>query len=87
MPRYKYVCSACEFTKNYFHGINDVVEICEKCEQPTMKKDYSSSFTLNVKKTNKKTKVGELTKKYIEDNKEILEQQKKEAERELYEPS
>ena len=32
-------------------------------------------------------KIGEITKKYIEDNREILETQKKEAEEETYEPS
>jgi predicted nucleic acid-binding Zn ribbon protein len=87
MPRYKYVCSNCTFTKSYFHGINEVVEVCEKCEQPTMKKDYSSPFILNVKKSRKKSKVGELTKQAIEENKEILEQQKKEAKKEMHEPS
>ena len=34
-----------------------------------------------------KDKVGEITKEYIEANREILEQQKQEAKEENYEPS
>ena len=43
---------------------------------------------LDLDLINPKTeKVGDLTKSYIEQNREVLEQEKKEAKRETYEPS
>jgi putative FmdB family regulatory protein len=88
MPRYKYGCTACGFAKIYFHGINDVVEVCEKCTQKTMKKILNNTFS--IKRNNKastKTQVGEVTKQHIEDNRKILEDQKKEVKGQTYEPA
>ncbi len=87
MPRYRYVCSDCDFTKVFFHGINESIEICENCNKSTMIKDYSASFTVNSEKEKSTAEVGEITKEYIEENKKILKQQKKEAKSETYEPT
>mgnify|MGYP001328020293 CR=1 FL=1 len=86
MPRYKYGCTACGFTKIYFHGVNDVVEECEKCAQKTMKKILSNTFSIKRgKKTSTKSQVGEVTKQHIEDNRKILEDQIKEIKEQTYE--
>ena len=87
MPRYAYMCSECGFTKVFFHGINESVEICENCDELAMEKDYSASFVVNATKEKPKNEVGELTKEYIEENKKILKQQKKEAKSESYDPT
>ena len=87
MPRYQYKCSECEFLKTYFHGLNDVVEICEKCNKKTMEKVLTNSFFTIKKKSASPEKIGELTKKYIEENREILENEKKEAKEITYEPT
>tara|TARA_R100000008_G_scaffold372_2_gene313 strand:- start:8684 stop:8842 length:159 start_codon:yes stop_codon:yes gene_type:complete len=52
-----------------------------------MIKDYSASFTVNSEKEKSTAEVGEITKEYIEENKKILKQQKKEAKSETYEPT
>ena len=87
MPRYQYECTECAFIKTYFHGLTETIEICEKCEAQTMKKVLTNKFFTFNKSTSKHNKAGEVTKKYIEDNREILETQKKEAEEKLYEPA
>lgn len=87
MPRYQYRCTECQFTKTYFHGINEAIQKCEKCELDTMKKVLTNKFYTFTKNSRTQPKTGEITKKYIEDNKEILKTQKKEAEEKTYEPS
>jgi len=87
MPRYQYQCSECQFTKTYFHGINESIGKCEKCELETMSKILTNKFYTFTKGSKTKPKTGEITKQYIEDNKEILKTQQKESEEKLYEPS
>ena len=52
-----------------------------------MQKMLSSLRYVKKGAPSKSPKAGELTKQYIEKNKEILKQQKKEAKKETYEPS
>jgi hypothetical protein len=52
-----------------------------------MKKVLTNKFYTFTRNARMKPKTGEITKQYIEDNKEILETQQKEAEEKLYEPS
>ena len=85
MPRYKYQCTECKFTKMYFHGINERIEICEQCTKNSMQK-LLTNFILNKKNT-KSPNIGEITKEFIEKNREVLENQKKETKQETYEPS
>ena len=91
MPRYLYECESCDYIDVFFHGMNEsigVPDVCPKCLQKTMKKVFKNSFSLNKKDTIPQTKkVGEVTKTHIRDNKDILEQQKKEAKEKTYEPS
>ena len=86
MPRYKYHCAMCDYTKTYFHGINDIIEVCENCDESTMKK-VLGKFNLKNKKKTLPEQVGSLTKEYIEANREILEEQRKQAKEEKYESS
>ena len=87
MPRYKYRCSQCEISKSMLHLISETLTDCDECGGiDTMEKLVS---TPHIKKeiTLEKDKVGEITKEYIEANREVLEQQKQEAKEENYEPS
>tara|TARA_Y100001938_G_C7842647_1_gene306872 strand:- start:249 stop:503 length:255 start_codon:yes stop_codon:yes gene_type:complete len=84
MPRYRYGCQSCESTKIVFHLISDEVAVtCDECEAE-MNKIITNSFTTNEVK-NKKNKIGQVTKEYIEKNREVLEQQKKELLSETHE--
>ena len=81
MPRYRYKCSQCEISKAVFHMISETLSNCDECEGAgTMEKLVS---TPHIKKETvlEKDKLGEITKEYIEANREILEQQKQEAKR------
>ena len=84
MPRYKYFCDKCDILITVVHGINEEYEQnCKSCEA-IMKKVFANNFTTKINK-NKKTKIGQITKEYIEENKHILEKQKQEALNESYE--
>jgi len=87
MPRYQYKCTKCEFTKTYFHRLSEKIEICEECGLKTMSKVLTNKFYTFNKVSDKGAKTGEITKKYIEENREILEKQQKEAKEEIYDPS
>ena len=83
MPRYRYECTQCGDLIIAFHSFEETFSDCEKCKQPnTMQRILSTPLTINKKSTgHPNKKVGELTKEYIEENRKILEQQKKEATR------
>ena len=87
MPRYRYECANCGDLVIVFHGIKETFTDCKKCPQEnTMKKLLSTPFTVKKQpKTDKK--IGDITKKYIEENREILKQQKKEAKEKTHESS
>ena len=89
MPRYKYQCNECHDLITVFHGIEESYEDCNKCEQKqTMKKLVSTPFIIKKEiAINFDRQVGEITNEYIEINREILEQQKKEAKKTDYEPT
>jgi len=91
MPRYNYECTSCGHWAIYMHSPDKRIEICEKCEKKTMIKLLSKPFIRTKKGSNSsqnvQRQIGELTKEYIEENKKILETEKKEAKKETYEPS
>ena len=83
MPRYRYQCQKCEIVSIIFHTLNEeIITDCDACgAEDTLIKILSTPFmnsgTKNIDSNSKKN-VGELTKKFIEDNREILKNQKKE---------
>ena len=84
MPRYRYVCHQCNTEFVAFHQWEETQDVCLECGATDISKLFNNSF---VTKKNIKAdeKVGNLTKQYIETNKEILEDLKKEAKQETYE--
>tara|TARA_B100000575_G_scaffold280247_1_gene269502 strand:+ start:461 stop:721 length:261 start_codon:yes stop_codon:yes gene_type:complete len=86
MPRYKFQCTKCDHIEVVFLGLDDIYEDCNNCNSKnTMQKQFDKFFSKSAQ--TKQHTVGNITKQYIEDNKKILEQQKKEARSEEYEPS
>lgn len=86
MPRYKFQCSNCEVTQIVFLQISETLTDCDKCNsRNSMVKVFDKFFSNTV--TKKEQKVGNVTKEYIEKNREILNEQKKEARSTEYEPS
>jgi len=89
MPRYNYQCDECENIVIVFHGINEVAADCPTCEaQQTMKRLLSvPTIIKSEQSTQQEAQVGALTREYIEANRQILREQKKEAKKETYESS
>ena len=85
MPRYKYFCKNCDTHFIVFHSMSDKQEECVQCLGNNISKSVTNpSF---VEKKNFQQKVGSLTIKHIEESKEALKEQIKEAREEEYEPS
>ena len=80
MPRYKYQCKICNDHIMVFHGIDESYTYCSACEASgSMQKLLSTPLVVKQQQINNNQKVGDLTHEYIEANREILNQQKKEA--------
>ncbi len=83
MPRYRYKCDDCEKEFIAIHSWKEKQHECTLCGEKNIQKLLTKPIV--PKKRKKSDQVGTMTKKYIEDNKEILEDLKKEARKEEYE--
>ena len=77
MPIYEYACKDCNHEESMNHSFDEKIDICPSCGSGEFKKLISSFLTAFKNKSQNK-KVGNLTNEYIEDNRKILEDQKKE---------
>ena len=88
MPRYRYVCSACENEKMIFHLFGEKIDLnCLECEGENTLQRALTSPTYALPAPQHTSKVGAITKEYIEKNKEILEEEKRKAKETTYEPT
>jgi putative FmdB family regulatory protein len=87
MPRYKYMCTECTLIYTVFHNINEVFVDCQECGALQSMQKLLSTPNIIKKQEQEKIKIGDLTKEYIEENRKILEKQKKEARNKEHEPS
>ena len=86
MPRYKYKCSQCNLEQIIHHLISESMKDCKLCDtENSMIKMLSSAAIKTNKISPPNREIGELTKEYIESNREILEKQKKEVKEKTYE--
>ena len=85
MPRYKYFCQDCDSHFMIFHSMSEIQDNCIQCSGENVSKALTTSFVETQKKT--KEKVGNLTIKHIEEGRQALREQIKEAREEEYEPS
>ena len=83
MPKYYYHCNDCgsDFFAN--HLMSEIQEYCKLCESSDIKKLLTKPLFFDTK--NQKSKTGEITKQYINDNKKILDDMKKETRNKEYE--
>ena len=89
MPRYRYQCTACENEAKVFHLMDESYTDCVECGTiDSMKKMLTSPLKKVITEdASNNSQVGNITKEYIEANREILEVEKQSAKREFYEPS
>jgi|TARA_Y100000310_G_scaffold78885_1_gene75558 putative FmdB family regulatory protein len=88
MPRYRYRCEGCKKEQLIFHLIKEVMTECPLCHgQNQLKKILTTPNIVTDNGSEPEEEVGEITKEYIEANREILKQQKAQAKKENYDPS
>ncbi len=87
MPRYRYLCEICDEFTDAFHSHEDILLDCEKCTSEESLKKILSTPYYGIKRLSSKfdKKIGDITKKHIEENREILKQQKEEIKNKDYE--
>jgi len=85
MPKYRYYCKSCDTEFFVYHGMSDTRSQCIQCLEDGIERLITSPTYKVV--TEKSKKVGDLTNQHIEDNRKILEEEKKKAREEIYEPS
>ncbi len=77
MPKYNYKCQECEFEFETRHGIKDRLYDCENCNISGSLSRIPQLTRIVKKPTVGKQKPGSLVKEYIEENKRILDEEKK----------
>tara|TARA_Y100000592_G_C5482395_1_gene326493 strand:- start:28598 stop:28852 length:255 start_codon:yes stop_codon:yes gene_type:complete len=77
MPIYDYVCDSCGLSKSFHHSFDEKIEVCPSCGAVEEFRKVLSGFNTSSKPSLKTNKVGNLTKEYIEENRKVLEDQKK----------
>ena len=80
MPKYSYICKECDYRFFARHGIKETFKKCPEC-----KLDNSLLREINkvaIKKTPLSTNsnIGDLTKKFIEENRDVLKSYKEDLE-------
>ena len=84
MPIFKYECDNCGETTVAMHLSSEELLDCNICEQKNVLVRLLNKPFIEKRGINKDpAKTGEVTKKYIEENREILNQQKKEMKERL----
>ena len=82
MPKYYYHCNTCHCNFFAYHMISEYQETCNECGLTEISKLLTKPLYFDKKA--KKSATGQVTKKYIDDNKKILEDMKKEVKSETY---
>ena len=86
MPIYKYSCGNCDETTTALHLSNEKLLDCEKCQHSgSLTKMLGRPLVYKTHNSDPAEETGEVTKQFIEENREILKQQQQEAEKKTYE--
>jgi putative FmdB family regulatory protein len=75
MPTYAYQCKECKFEFEEFHSMTEKIDSCIKCGQPVIKL-ISAGFIKKRGIPPNKQKPGEVVKKYIEDVRQEVNEEK-----------
>ena len=86
MPIFKYSCENCDEITKVIHMIGDDLKECPHCgSENSLVRLLNKPYVTKTKEASSTT--GDITKKFIEENREILEQQKKEIREKVYDKS
>lgn len=76
MPRYTYTCIKCRESFEVVHGIFDDHNNCNHCSSTSIKRVPQMPH-VSRKQPSKGERVGEATKRAIEENRDLLREEKK----------
>lgn len=76
MPRYTYKCIECEESFDVYHGIFDDYTQCSYCPSKRLMRVPQMPH-IHREQVSKGERVGEATKRAIEENRELLKQDRK----------
>jgi putative FmdB family regulatory protein len=78
MPKYFYSCQECEHSFGAYHGTKERLKNCPQCDTiDGLVRKVNKVFIKN-ENTNELKQVGDLTKEFIEVNREVLKGYRKE---------
>lgn len=77
MPKYCYKCSECESEIEVRHGMTERLTDCKVCEMEEVLTRIPQLTNIVRKQEQGEKKTGSLTKEYIEENRRILKEEKK----------
>ena len=83
MPRYVYHCSLCDTHFQIRHGMREVQEYCNECQKPGALTRVPQMPNIKINKEQDR-KTGSITTEYIEQNRELLQDMKKDARSQEY---
>ena len=78
MPKYCYKCSECESEIEVRHGMTERLTDCKVCDNQGVLTRIPQLTNIVRKQEQVDQKTGALVKDYIQQNKEVLKEQKKE---------
>ena len=84
MPRYYYNCTDCSASLRISHLVEEIREDCPECYTTGSLRRAITVPTFNKKYSKQGEQIGALTKKSIEENREILNKAKQEAKNDFY---
>tara|TARA_B100000941_G_C27982161_1_gene291583 strand:+ start:238 stop:495 length:258 start_codon:yes stop_codon:yes gene_type:complete len=84
MPIYKYKCKVCDTTVSFMHSSSETRLDCEECESENSLVRLLARPIITKKNNKDNPNVGDVTKKFIEENRDILNKQKQEYSSEQY---
>ena len=79
MPRYVYYCPQCDNHFQTRHGMKEIQVLCQLCKEHSHLQRVPQMPSIKKEKISGKQADGSLTKNYIEQNREVLRDMKKEA--------
>tara|TARA_R100001079_G_C4314393_1_gene96445 strand:+ start:145 stop:408 length:264 start_codon:yes stop_codon:yes gene_type:complete len=82
VPKYYYHCNNCGEDFFVYHLMSEVQEECTLCSLPGVSKLLTKP--LHFDKNTKRQATGDITKQYIEDNKKLLDDMKREVKEKVY---
>lgn len=77
MPKYCYKCPDCESEMEVRHGMTERLEACKVCEYQGVLTRIPQLTNVIRKEEQSERSTGSLVKEYIEENKKILNQERK----------